>query len=82
MPLAMRGLKRLQAELAELSKPDAPEGVSAEPKGEATPQEWTARVAGPPGSPYEGGTFTIDITFPDDYPFKPPKVSFNTKIYQ
>lgn len=35
----------------------------------------------PDHPPYDKGAFIIEISFPAEYPFKPPKVTFKTKIY-
>ena len=38
-------------------------------------------MAGPQGSIYAGGTFRILCNLPEKYPFKPPEIKFETKIY-
>ncbi|KAF4344330.1 ubiquitin-conjugating enzyme (huntingtin interacting 2) [Fusarium beomiforme] len=38
-------------------------------------------IPGPPDTPYAGGTYTIDIEIPDQYPFKAPIMKFNTRVW-
>ncbi|SBS86105.1 ubiquitin-conjugating enzyme E2 N, putative (UBC13) [Plasmodium malariae] len=38
-------------------------------------------INGPEGTPYEGGTYKLELFLPEQYPMEPPKVRFLTKIY-
>lgn len=41
---------------------------------------WSSKIKGPKGSPFENGVWEIRIQVPTDYPIQPPKVKFINKI--
>eukprot|EP00735_Rhodelphis_limneticus_P002572 TRINITY_DN13484_c0_g1::TRINITY_DN13484_c0_g1_i1::g.27983::m.27983 TRINITY_DN13484_c0_g1::TRINITY_DN13484_c0_g1_i1::g.27983 ORF type:complete len:153 (-),score=3.37,sp/P35130/UBC2_MEDSA/81.58/9e-92,UQ_con/PF00179.21/1.1e-53,Prok-E2_B/PF14461.1/8e-06,RWD/PF05773.17/0.0012 TRINITY_DN13484_c0_g1_i1:415-873(-) len=69
----MRDFKRLQS--------DPPHGVSGAPASENSIMDWNAVIFGPEDTPWEGGTFKLTLQFSEDYPNKPPKVRFVTKMF-
>lgn len=74
--------KRLAKELQELSNPETalPFAKSVSLVGDNL-NKWKVILIGPDKTPYEKGTFQLDMDIPTEYPFKPPKVKFATKIY-
>lgn len=38
-------------------------------------------VYGPPGTPYQGGVFHLEMTIPPTYPFQSPTVRMTTKVW-
>ena len=75
----MSTLKRIQKELQEITT-NPPYNCCAGIINDNL-YNWTASIIGPESSPYKGGVFNLEINFPEDYPFHPPKIRFTTKIY-
>ena len=71
--------KRLKQEIRDLKKSNLNQ-ISAGPINDNL-FVWQAILVGPEKSLYENGVFKLLINFPDNYPFKPPKIEFLTKIY-
>ena len=80
MNYKMASVKRLRKEYEELIK-NPPDNCSAGPKSEDNYYAWSAQIIGPADTPYAGGIFNLEINYPSEYPFKPPKINFKTKVY-
>lgn len=44
-------------------------------------RKWVGCIDGPEESPYAGGKFRFKMTLPPDYPYSPPQIRFEAKIY-
>ena len=44
-------------------------------------RHWKGYINGPEDTVYQGGLYQIDIALPPEYPYKPPKMRFETKIW-
>ncbi|KAK4441430.1 Ubiquitin-conjugating enzyme E2 20 [Sesamum alatum] len=72
-------LKRLQSELmALMMSGDA--GISAFPE-EDNIFCWKGTITGSKDTVFEGTEYKLSLAFPSDYPFKPPKVKFETGCF-
>nr|XP_035934305.1 ubiquitin-conjugating enzyme E2 G1 isoform X1 [Halichoerus grypus]XP_035934307.1 ubiquitin-conjugating enzyme E2 G1 isoform X1 [Halichoerus grypus] len=66
--------------LLELNK-NPVEGFSAGLIDDNDLYRWEVLIIGPPDTLYEGGVFKAHLTFPKDYPLRPPKMKFITEIW-
>ena len=69
--------KRIQKELQDIiEEPDLQLNLVGD-----SMNKFAGQIYGPPGTPYEGGTYQLSFEIPSNYPFSPPKVKFITKVW-
>eukprot|EP00455_Lapot_gusevi_P049080 TRINITY_DN6889_c0_g1_i2.p1 TRINITY_DN6889_c0_g1~~TRINITY_DN6889_c0_g1_i2.p1 ORF type:complete len:168 (+),score=1.93 TRINITY_DN6889_c0_g1_i2:90-593(+) len=76
MQISSSVLKRVLKELKDMQDCNIPTHLC-----EADELAWKVLLQGPSASVYEGGNFVLSVTFPRDYPFKPPRVVFLTPVF-
>ena len=93
--MSATSIRRLRKEWSDInleieeSKKTAESGTSGNAKSEQMKVKlvgenithWEVILPGPTQSPFENGVFVLDLQFPTDYPFKPPKMKYDTKIW-
>ena len=73
--------KRIAKELNDIKKEENEFYHVEDLTNEDSKCSWEVVFSPPEGSPYFRGKFRLFIEFPKDYPFKPPKGYFKTRIY-
>jgi len=58
-----------------------PRGTTVRLLDESDTMRWEIVMDGPSSSVYAGGHFKLLLVLPPEYPFKPPVLNFQTKIY-
>ncbi|KAI1138415.1 ubiquitin-conjugating enzyme/RWD-like protein [Hypoxylon sp. FL0543] len=80
--MASSRTRRVAKELSDIEADAKNSGITAQPannNGDLT--HLKACIPGPPGTPYEGGKFIVDVKIPNEYPFRPPVMKFDTKVW-
>lgn len=73
--------RRIAKEIAEVHR-DTLSGVSVDALGNGDDlTHLKGSFKGPSGTSYEGGTYKIDIKIPNEYPFRPPIMKFENKVW-
>ncbi|KAI0381234.1 ubiquitin-conjugating enzyme/RWD-like protein [Hypomontagnella monticulosa] len=80
--MASSRARRVAKELADIEKDQKISGIIARPADDNSDlTHLKAEIPGPPGTPYEGGQFIVDVKIPSEYPFRPPIMKFDTKVW-
>ena len=80
--MATIAVSRVQRELKEVAKSE--EVIQCRMKLEVRNENvltLLGRIDGPSDTPYEGGSYELEVNIPESYPFHPPKCRFITKIW-
>ena len=78
----LNAMKQLKQEFANLqNNPICSLGVTVGLPDKSNIFKWKISMLGPADTPYAGGVFILEATFPDGYPNQGPKVKFLTKIF-
>lgn len=78
--MASNRLRRIGKELADIQN-DKDSSILCQTAHGDDITHLLASFPGPPDTPYEGGTYVVDVKLPNEYPFRPPVMFFKTKLW-
>lgn len=79
--MASNRIRRIAKELGDIQK-DQSSAIEARAAGSGEDlTHLKATFPGPPDTPYAGGQYVVDIKIPIEYPFRPPVMKFETRLW-